>query len=93
MKFSIRNFIKKFSWKVEKERTNSNPLYEDLTAENNVKNNHYLEALEWSLNNEKIKNVALSGPYGSGKSSIINSFEQLYKKNYNFLNISLATFS
>ena len=34
----------------------------------------YIEALEWALKNERIKNIALTGPYGSGKSSIIESF-------------------
>lgn len=56
----------------------------------------YEEALNWALNNRKeknIKNIAVSGPYGSGKSSILNTFQ---KNNSNqdlhFLNISLATF-
>src|SRR5688500_784158 len=56
----------------------------------------YGEALSWALNNREtydIKNIAVTGPYGSGKSSIIKTFQ---KKNDNkslkFLNISLATF-
>ena len=32
----------------------------------------YLDALSWALSNKKqIKNIAISGPYGSGKSSIL----------------------
>ena len=43
--------------------------------------------------NEKIKNIALTGSYGSGKSSILQSFEkQNTNKKLQFLNISLATF-
>ena len=55
----------------------------------------YFDALNWALNikNEKIKNIALAGTYGSGKSSIIQSFQkQNTNKKLHFLNISLATF-
>ena len=34
----------------------------------------YFKALDWALKNDKITNIALSGPYGSGKSSIIRGF-------------------
>ena len=35
----------------------------------------YLNALSWALSNKKqIKNIAISGPYGSGKSSILQTF-------------------
>lgn len=53
----------------------------------------YGEAIQWALDNKNIKNLAISGPYGSGKSSVIKSFEELGDHNYSFLNISLATFS
>lgn len=64
----------------------------------------YLESIEWALKNKKtIRNVAISGTYGSGKSSIIktfikrihkseNFFKRIFKPTYRFLNISLATF-
>jgi hypothetical protein len=53
----------------------------------------YFDALNWALNNVKIKNIALTGPYGSGKSSILQTFQkQNTNKNFHFLNISLATF-
>ncbi len=55
----------------------------------------YLNTLEWALNNrDKIKNIAIAGPYGSGKSSVLRTFQKKHKDNsdYNFLNISLATF-
>ena len=59
----------------------------------------YLNALSWALSNKKqIKNIAISGPYGSGKSSILQTFikrekqrKWILNKNH-FLNISLATF-
>lgn len=59
---------------------------------------HYGNALNWALKNRKeksIRNIALTGPYGSGKSSIIKTFEKRCKDDKNdlhFLYISLATF-
>jgi len=72
-------------------------LYEDLTPHNiesgdgNQCDKIAFEALEWALANQNIRNIAITGPYGSGKSTILHHFE---KKNtqYNYLNISLATF-
>lgn len=55
----------------------------------------YENALLWALRNRKkkdIRNVALTGPYGSGKSSILKTFQERYKSEFQFLNISLATF-
>lgn len=43
------------------------------------------------IQNNDIFNIALTGPYGSGKTSIIKTFEQNFG-NLKFLNISLATF-
>jgi hypothetical protein len=64
--------------------------------DNGDENGHYSKAILWALNNRKkedIKNIALTGPYGSGKSSIIKTFQKNYKGNdLKFLNISLATF-
>jgi len=70
--------------------------YNSLSPTNNAeKVEEYLDTLEWALNNSnKIKNIAVAGPYGSGKSSVIQTFQNKKKnnKNYQFLNISLATF-
>ncbi|PJJ06959.1 hypothetical protein CLU83_0082 [Flavobacterium sp. 1] len=43
------------------------------------------------IQNKNIFNIALTGPYGSGKTSIIRTFEHNFS-NLNFINISLATF-
>ncbi|WP_276168669.1 hypothetical protein [Zobellia alginiliquefaciens] len=52
----------------------------------------YLSSLKEGLDDMDVKNFALTGSYGSGKSSIIRSFQAKYKGHYNFLNISLAEF-
>ncbi|WP_170422034.1 YobI family P-loop NTPase [Ruegeria arenilitoris] len=50
----------------------------------------YFEALSFATNNPDVSNIALTGPYGSGKSSVIKSF--LSKYSGNALQISLAAF-
>lgn len=50
----------------------------------------YSEAIQFATNNAKVYNIALTGPYGSGKSSIIQSFLKKYQRHA--LHISLATF-
>jgi hypothetical protein len=51
----------------------------------------YREALRFAMHNASIRNVAITGPYGSGKTSVIKTFEK--NSPYRFLNVSLATFS
>jgi hypothetical protein len=50
----------------------------------------YSAALTNATNNPRVMNIALTGPYGSGKSSIIKSFLKGYKRPV--LQISLAAF-
>ncbi len=50
----------------------------------------YSEAILFAMNNAKVSNIALTGPYGSGKSSIIQSFLKKYPRSA--LHISLAAF-
>ncbi len=53
---------------------------------------NYLETLEYCITDKDIRNVALSGIYGSGKSSLIKTFIEHNRGEYKFLNISLASF-
>jgi dephospho-CoA kinase len=55
----------------------------------------YSKALYKALKNKSIKNIAVTGPYGSGKSSVLRTFEKKYKSfhGFKFLNISLGAFS
>lgn len=72
-----------------------NDIFTDLAPTDNLSNDQkYVETLDWALNDERIKNIAITGPYGAGKSSIIASY--LKKRPYikkRSLNISLANFS
>jgi len=49
----------------------------------------YEQVLLETLAHADVRNIALTGPYGSGKSSIISTFAHRHPE-YNFLNISLA---
>ena len=71
--------------------------YKDLTPISNAENvEEYLQALKWALVQGKIKNIALAGPYGAGKSSIIDTFLDRFNKELKLdnkvLKISMATF-
>lgn len=96
----LSSLIKLFEqWKsrLTSEEENIKTQYSSLSPIDNCdKDGYYTEALSWALENRKkqdIKNIALTGPYGSGKSSILKTFQKNYKeKELKFLNISLATF-
>lgn len=79
------------------DKSNESLGYTSLSPiDNSEENEHYSQALLWALKNRKkenIRNIALTGPYGSGKSSILNTFQKNYNGNdLEFLPISLATF-
>ncbi len=66
--------------------------YKDFAPESEIDNGEeYIKALHWALKNDKVKNIALAGPFGSGKSSIIQSYLKKHPSTC-ALNISLATF-
>lgn len=74
-----------------------NEDYQSLTPIDDAdEDSTYANAILWALENrntKNIRNIALTGSYGSGKSSIIKTFQKKYKESeYKFLNISLATF-
>lgn len=75
--------------------------YRDLTPIDSIENgDEYIEALNWAFQNKKVKNIALTGPYGAGKSSIIETFlrkndedkSAFNKIRSSALKISMATF-
>ena len=57
----------------------------------------YLNRLNSALSSEDVTNIALTGAYGSGKSTVIKTFQDIYKaedpnNDFKYLNISLASF-
>jgi hypothetical protein len=67
------------------------PRYVDLAPTNKAdESGIYSEALKFATNNANVSNIALTGPYGSGKSSIIKTFLKTYTRPV--LPISLAAF-
>lgn len=66
--------------------------YYDLTPINDADIEVYKDALEFGFSNEKIRNIAITGVYGAGKSSLIESYKEQKKDKYKFLHISLAHF-
>ena len=70
-----------------------NRRYEPFIPNNNIENGQeYMAALEWALSNPDIHNIAISGPYGSGKSSVIESYLKEHSR-LKVLHISLAAFN
>ncbi|NBH36359.1 hypothetical protein D3Z58_23260 [Clostridiaceae bacterium] len=51
----------------------------------------YEEAISFALSNSDIKNIAISGAYSAGKSSVLESYKKKHE-NYRFVHISLAHF-
>ena len=70
-----------------------NVLYRALTPTSDIRNGQeYMAALDWALEQDDIRNIAISGPYGSGKSSVINTYIKTRKRK-DVLPISLAAFN
>lgn len=53
----------------------------------------YIPAIDWAIKEPDVKNIAITGNFGSGKSSILNTYKKRTKKKKRFLNISLASFN
>lgn len=53
--------------------------------------NAYSDMLKFALSQNKTNNIAITGPYGSGKSSVLQTFQKKHPQ-WKYLNISLATF-
>lgn len=65
--------------------------FERLTPIDNMDLNVYEEAIDYAFDNSDIKNVAISGAYSAGKSSVLASYKKKHS-DLHFLHISLAHF-
>lgn len=78
--------------KETKETKEINKNFKKLTPITNASIDIYKEALDFALNEEDLNNIALSGGYSSGKSSIIETYKtkKIEKK---FINLNLSHFN
>ena len=65
--------------------------FKKLTPTNDADISIYKEAIDYSFENDDINNIAVSGSYGSGKSSIFESYKS-NNPDKSFIHISLANF-
>lgn len=65
--------------------------FERLTPIDDMDLNVYEEAIDFVFDNLDVKNVAISGAYSAGKSSVLSSYKKKHEK-LKFLHISLAHF-
>lgn len=65
--------------------------FERLTPTDNVKLNVYEDAIDYVFNNPDVRNIAISGAYSAGKSSVLASYKKKHSDK-SFLHISLAHF-
>ena len=66
--------------------------FQKLTPTSNVDLNVYEEGFEFIFSNDDIRNIAISGPYSSGKSSLLESYKKKHLQK-TFIHISLAHFT
>jgi len=70
--------------------------FESLVPNVDVEDNNkkpFLDAMHWAISNENNKNIAITGPYGAGKSSLIDTFIKKEEIEDKTVKISIATFN
>lgn len=65
--------------------------FKSLAPKQDIDISGYEEALDEALNSNSVRNIALTGIYGAGKSSVLNSYESRHPKE-KFLHIELPHF-
>lgn len=92
LQYVIRNLTKTYNKLTYKPPTET--PYTSLTSNKKAEGiEAYSKSLEWALSEPDITNIAITGTYGSGKSSFIDTFiNETKKTNFIPLKISLATF-
>lgn len=50
--------------------------FKKLTPNNAVDLKTYEQAIDFAFNNDDVNNIAISGAYGSGKSSIVETYKK-----------------
>jgi len=65
--------------------------FRKLTPVRDVELNVYADSLDYVFRDDDLKNVAITGPYSSGKSSMLETYKDTHKDK-RFIHISLAHF-
>ena len=65
--------------------------FQKLTPDKEIEIGIYCDALDFIFENDDVRNIALSGAYSAGKSSVLESYKTKHS-NKKFLHISLAHF-
>lgn len=67
--------------------------FKKLTSKSDIENmDAYKEAIDFALNDNEISNIALTGNYGSGKSSVLETYKAQQNIKHKFIHISLSYF-
>lgn len=66
--------------------------FQKLTPSDDIDIKNYKNAFDFIFKNSDIKNIAISGAYGAGKSSVLASYKKK-RNDINFIHISLAEYN
>ncbi len=91
----LKEYILKFCQLLVNKLTDNNDdsSFNSLMPKEDADISNYREALDYIFTSKNvIKNVAILGAYGSGKSSIINTYEKQHPE-HKFIHVSLAHFT
>jgi len=66
-------------------------VFQKLTPVHDIDMSVYEDAMQYVFSNDDIRNVAISGSYGAGKSSLLETYKRNHREKV-FLSISLAHF-
>ena len=90
----MKSFLNLFKYKGNKEELPISLAPKVITEESEKeKIKPYLDSLIKAINTKDVNNIAITGSYGSGKSTILKTFQEEYKSYFRFLNVSLASFN
>ena len=91
---TMKSLLNLFRHKENKEKLSISLAPKVITEESEKeKIKPYLDALIKAVNTKDVNNIAITGSYGSGKSTILKTFQKEYKSCFRFLNVSLASFN
>ena len=91
---TMKSLLNLFRYKENKEKLSISLAPKVITEESEKeKIKPYLDALIKAVNTKDVNNIAITGSYGSGKSTILKTFQKQYKSCFRFLNVSLASFN